>query len=153
LKLRNFVLYFKSITLNNLQRNHHGIEASSRSLLQQAKFQIKQNKLAIKSFRERLRKSPGEMITVHKEDASKTILSLNKNLSSFMQNKKNTLEALEKNISHMDPVNILKRGFTITMHNGRVLKSYKEVNEGDQLTTLTADGHVISKASDAKKSN
>jgi exodeoxyribonuclease VII large subunit len=153
LKLRNFVRYFKSITLNNLQRNHHGIEASSRSLLQQAKFHIKQNKIAIKSFRERLRKSPGEMITVHEEEVSKTIMSLNKNLSSFIHNKKNTLEALEKNISHMDPVNILKRGFTITMHNGRVLKSYKEVNEGDQLTTLTADGHVISKTSEANKSN
>lgn len=93
------------------------------------------------------------MITVHAEDVSKTILSLNKNISSFMQDKKSRLEALEKNINHMDPVNILKRGFTITMHNGRVLKSYKEVNEGDQLTTLMADGHVISKVNEANKSN
>jgi exodeoxyribonuclease VII large subunit len=153
LNLRNFVRYFKSITVNNLLRNNHDIEASSRSLIQHAKFHLKQNKLAIKSFREQLYKSPAEAIVVQKEDISKTILSLNKNISSFIQGKKVRLEALEKNINHMDPVNILKRGFTITTHNGRVLKSYKDVSPGDQLTTMMADGHVTSHASEAIKSN
>lgn len=51
---------------------------------------------------------------------------------------------LEKNVQFLDPINVLKRGYSITFHNGKALKSPESVKIGDQLTTRLAEGSLIS---------
>ena len=53
----------------------------------------------------------------------------------------------------MDPVNILKRGFSITMLNGKAVTSYAAVNEGDTITTVLVDGNVKSKVINLSNQN
>jgi exodeoxyribonuclease VII large subunit len=152
LKLKNSVRYFRSITVNNLQRNHHDIEGLSRTLMQQAKFHIKQNKLSLALTRNLLYKTPVLAITKYRYNTDEMVQLLEKTLIKFLQTKRNELQGLEKNVQHMDPVNILKRGFTITLHKGEVLKSYKDVAVGDQVTTILADGRVVGEVKHAFKS-
>ena len=54
------------------------------------------------------------------------------------------LEIMDKSISAADPVIILKRGFSLTRVNGRVVKGASELKKGDRLTTAFADGSVES---------
>ena len=54
------------------------------------------------------------------------------------------LEIMDKSISAADPVIILKRGFSLTRVNGRVVKRASELKKGDRLTTAFADGSVES---------
>jgi exodeoxyribonuclease VII large subunit len=42
------------------------------------------------------------------------------------------------------PENILKRGYTLTLKQGRIIKSKEELLEGDIIETLFADGKVES---------
>jgi len=42
-------------------------------------------------------------------------------------------------------MNVVKRGYTITNVNGKLVRSVTELKEGDVLNTLTADGNVDSK--------
>jgi len=44
----------------------------------------------------------------------------------------------------LDPVNTLKRGFSITYHNNKPVKDISEVLPGDNITTLLYTGKVIS---------
>ena len=53
---------------------------------------------------------------------------------------------IEKNIELMNPVNVLKRGFSITLINGKVLKEVADVREGDILKTIISDGEITSVA-------
>jgi exodeoxyribonuclease VII large subunit len=59
---------------------------------------------------------------------------------------------IEKNVNILDPVNILKRGFSITFHNGKALKSYAEVKPGDNITTIFVDGQLESEVKASTKS-
>jgi exodeoxyribonuclease VII large subunit len=152
LKFKNSVRYFKSITVNNLQRNHHAIESLSRTVTQQAKFHIKQNKLALMTMRHQLYKSPQQAISKQVHTLTDTIQESKKIISNFFRTRQDQLEVLEKNVRHMDPVNILKRGFTITLHRGSVLKSYKDVDAGDQVTIILADGQIVGDVKETFKS-
>jgi exodeoxyribonuclease VII large subunit len=63
--------------------------------------------------------------------------------TTFLQIDKE-IKSIEYRVHLGDPINLLRRGYTITLVNNKALKSSKEVNEGDTLTTVTADGKVTS---------
>ena len=58
------------------------------------------------------------------------------------------LELLEKAVESASPSHILKRGYTITRCNGKVVTSASKVPQGAILTTEWADGTVTSEAKD-----
>ena len=53
----------------------------------------------------------------------------------------------------LDPINVLKRGFSITLYEGKALKSYTQVKPADKITTLLADGRLESEVNTSGKSN
>ena len=54
------------------------------------------------------------------------------------------LELLEKGIEAADPVIILKRGYTLTRCNGRMVKAASDLRKGDRITSVFPDGSVES---------
>lgn len=63
-----------------------------------------------------------------------------------IRTEKKSLGSIQDKLRLVDPMNILKRGYSLTLVNGRILKSVKYVNEGDLLETRLRDGKVISRA-------
>jgi len=54
----------------------------------------------------------------------------------------NLLKTLEKNKKLVDPITILNRGFSITLLNGKVVKSADELIDGQQLETILSKGRI-----------
>lgn len=54
------------------------------------------------------------------------------------------LDNIEQIIKAHDPRDLLKKGYSLTMINGKTLRSAKEVNAGDKIQTLLSDGVVSS---------
>lgn len=63
----------------------------------------------------------------------------------FIQNEQQKLIGREGNISHLDPVNVLKRGYSITYKNGKTVKSASEVKVSDSLRTILHEGELLSR--------
>jgi exodeoxyribonuclease VII large subunit len=63
----------------------------------------------------------------------------------FNQQSKN-LDYFESSLNHFDPKNVLKKGYSITKLNGKVLTDAKKVKEGSELETVLYKGVVKSKA-------
>ncbi|MFV0266265.1 MAG: exodeoxyribonuclease VII large subunit [Draconibacterium sp.] len=51
----------------------------------------------------------------------------------------------ENTVRLLTPENVLKRGFTLTLKEGKIIKSAKGLKVGEELETRFADGHVKSK--------
>lgn len=51
---------------------------------------------------------------------------------------------LEKNIEVMDPKNVLKRGYSITLHNGRAVRDVGALRAGDTISTEVFNGTIES---------
>lgn len=62
-----------------------------------------------------------------------------------LTNNEQRIDGVAKRVELLDPRNVMKRGWSITRtRDGRVLRSVTEVAPGDPITTLVADGTVVS---------
>jgi len=92
--------------------------------------------------------------------ATKTILLQNKNdlnhiiqhvvvHSKFFVHKQNSiLDNIQKSIENLSPENVLKRGYSITLFNGKAVKNINSIRPGDILETRIADGIIFSNVFD-----
>ncbi len=62
----------------------------------------------------------------------------------YLVNQNNLLEIIHKTNTSSDPLNILKRGYSITLHNGKTLKDSKQVKKGETVTTKLNNGELNS---------
>ncbi len=69
---------------------------------------------------------------------------LNDGLSAIFEKQRNSLEKLAIIIRQNDPKNVLKKGYSITLHNGKALTSASEVKSGDVIETQLFDGKILS---------
>jgi exodeoxyribonuclease VII large subunit len=51
---------------------------------------------------------------------------------------------LEKNLDLLDPIHVMKRGFSITRHNGKAITSPSEIENEDEIVTEVAEGQLRS---------
>lgn len=56
----------------------------------------------------------------------------------------------ERLIQSLDPINTLKRGYSITLKNGRAVTTFESLQQGDVLETLLANGSVHSLVQNVK---
>jgi len=81
----------------------------------------------------------------------------NKNLINQFQNlikiraldqiriEKKNLNLIQEKLRLIDPQNILKRGYSLTMMNGKIVKSVQQIKEGNLIETRLSDGRIESK--------
>ncbi len=67
-----------------------------------------------------------------------------RNTGQFFKEQNNKLEIIEKHLQLSSPENILKKGYSLTMKDGKVIKQSNKVKSGDEITTFFADGKIDS---------
>jgi exodeoxyribonuclease VII large subunit len=73
--------------------------------------------------------------------------------SNILHLSNNRISVSENSLKILDPVNVLKRGYTITSLNGQILKSVNQVKTDDMIDTHFPDGSVMSKVTFKEKEN
>lgn len=61
-----------------------------------------------------------------------------------IQEQRHKIEMQENTLKHISPENILKRGYSITVLNGKVLKNAADASSGDELRTVLSNGELRS---------
>ena len=67
-----------------------------------------------------------------------------------IRTEKKNLSSIQEKLRLVDPQNILKRGYSLTMMNGKIVKSVNQLKEGDLLETRLSDGMVESTVDNKK---
>jgi len=78
---------------------------------------------------------------------------LRKELGMLMERNREKLAQLEKRSELVDPGNILKRGYSMTLLNGKALSSAKDIKAGSLLETRLYQGTVLSKVEHTSNKN
>lgn len=66
-------------------------------------------------------------------------------VNSFIKNKYHKLHLSEKTTQLSDPVNILKKGYSLTFSGNKVIKDVGTLKKGDEITTLINNGKIVSR--------
>lgn len=67
------------------------------------------------------------------------------NSNRIFQNTSNKIELLATKLESLNPVSILKRGYSVVTNNDKTVTSVKDVKNGDTLAINVTDGKIISK--------
>jgi exodeoxyribonuclease VII large subunit len=69
----------------------------------------------------------------------------------LLQSESKRLDTLEMSVSHLNPFNVLKRGYSITYYQGRALKSITQIPDRAEINTLLYEGEILSQITEKKK--
>ncbi|MEX6687763.1 exodeoxyribonuclease VII large subunit [Danxiaibacter flavus] len=157
---------FRSLTQKLLSANQHEMKGLSRSLLYHTSFRFKEERSFLKTARQDIFKSAiivtvsekraiKELsVAIHKESNFQLNLSrtgidrykdkLNQQTCILFKQADATLTSIDKNVTNMSPVNVLRRGYSITLLNGRAIKEATDAKPGDKITTTVFNGNITS---------
>lgn len=62
--------------------------------------------------------------------------------ATVMERERHRLDMLEQRAKAADPANILRRGYSITLHGGKAVCDAKQLKQGDDITIVLAEGAV-----------
>ena len=85
------------------------------------------------------------------EDLSSLEEELHESIKERIVNLKEDIDNFQKRLELINPMNVLKRGYSITTNEkGEVISSIKDVSQNDKIITKVADGEIISVTSEIK---
>lgn len=116
------VKYFRSATGSLLQKKEHDMQMAIRSLQQGSR----------------------RVVLGGGREIAQLAMTLAGSADTFLSRESREIGYLEKTVALLDPGKVLKRGYSITIKNGRLVNSVTDIREGDLLTTILSDGSVTS---------
>ncbi len=65
-------------------------------------------------------------------------------VKKYIKDRKQHIDNMEKAVNYLNPENVLKRGYSITQKDGKVIKYKESLKKGDVITTYFYNGNVDS---------
>ena len=140
----NVVKHFRSAAKTCLTSNHTNVNTCANSVLQHSRFLVKSKAEMLSWTTRNLAKSVHSLLNDKEKEFDGLVREARKVAAKCLHEKHESLRHVQKHVNSLDPVNILRRGFSITMLNGKAVTSYAAVNEGDTITTVLVDGNLKS---------
>ena len=86
-----------------------------------------------------------KIFTNNKRFTDDALIYITLNSKKIIEKAEKNMILTEEKIKILDPVNVLKRGYSITLKDGKNIKSADMLNEGDEVKTILFNGEVKSK--------
>ncbi|MGQ1787170.1 MULTISPECIES: exodeoxyribonuclease VII large subunit [unclassified Saccharicrinis] len=135
---------FKPVVNNALLVQKNKLDRLVRQLGTSSQRFIESRKNKINLSAQNLKSLTYGSIQYKRSDLDHVPARLSSRLNHFFNHRHAQLNLHEKTNSLLNPENILKKGYSITYHNGKAVKDAKELAKGDVITTRLSDGEVDS---------
>jgi exodeoxyribonuclease VII large subunit len=99
---------------------------------------------SLNSLVQRFSLVPSHITTAPQNHLNALDKNIRESLRHYLQHKENRLSALEQAVRLLDPINVLKRGYSITRHNGQALRDTTAICKGDEIETRLYKGSIMS---------
>lgn len=106
---------------------------------------IENNNIVSEMTTKLLSLSPDDKIAKLYNDLDFLSQKYENNSNRIFQNTANKIELLATKLESLNPVSILKRGYSVVTNNDKTVTSVKDVKNGDTLAVNVTDGKIISK--------
>ncbi len=153
LGLNNEVRHFRASAEKMLIRSRNELSSQSNSLIRQSQFRFRSEHAGILIANSNLERTAKSLLARQEKDIAGLTEHLTKDVRAMLQRQITGLDNIERNIQNMSPSNVLKRGYSITLHNGLALTDASSISEGDMIETKLHQGSIISKAKTINTTN
>ena len=101
------------------------------------RYFLKNENDAVLSLKNDYRIVTKEIITAERNTLSLISKPIKGSLLHFFERKESDLEQLEKTVNILNPSNVLQRGYSLTLLNGKILSAKNKPNKGDLIESKT----------------
>ena len=106
--------------------------------------EINVNKLRLERFKKSyILKNPLVLYENKKQKLDMSLEKLNNIIKLKLENNKNLLVNMIDKLNILNPLNILKRGYSLTYKDDEIIKSVKQVKNNDSLKIKLSDGNIL----------
>ena len=106
-------------------------------------YEVEEQKLD--SILEKLGSLMGHTLEKSKLKLENLTKNITPNILYKLEKNKSHLETLEQKLELLNPENILKKGYSLTIKDGKIITDASELNDGDTITTKLSIGTINSK--------
>lgn len=132
---RTLASHFRAVTGGSLIRHRTLLAQQSVSVSRQAGFLLHRAREAGKSLAMLLRRGSGLLGLRTGELLSREEAAFVRGTGGLMAARKQALDHLGKNVANLDPLNVLRRGYSITLVRGKAVRTAEEVVPGEEIET------------------
>ncbi len=144
-KLSQFITKIVPSTKNKIERSYFLLGLTIGKIKNEINLLSKNKKMNLFALSNSLEKKTTKAIFNYSRKIQHFSNQLRNHNLMYLQEQNHVIKNLEDKIILIDPANILKRGYSISYHNGKVIKDIKTVNENDEIITKLLSGFVRSK--------
>jgi len=131
-------------TTETLLRERNSLQALCNRLPAVVLRQLQDNNDLLQKAVAKLPVISSSLLTSRSTILDKMKLRISAAVNALIQEKKREIELKEQFVKMASPEYVLKRGYTLTLSNSKIIKHASEIKSGDRLTTRFADGEVES---------
>lgn len=114
---------------------------------------IEQNRMFLHTLIAKLPAAAKELLLRQQTSLHLLQNKMKNEVAVVIQNRRQQLELDEQFVKMVSPEYILKRGFSLTLKEGKIVKSITGLQSGDQLVTRLADGEISSEIETIEKND
>lgn len=103
-----------------------------------------QQLVRINELRQRLSRIATQMVAVRRQQIEQLRLKLGFTVSTTLQKERNKLRMFSQAIALHSPEQIFRKGYSLTMLGGKVVRRASDIPKGSTITTVLADGELTS---------
>ncbi|MRT91381.1 exodeoxyribonuclease VII large subunit [Ancylomarina sp. 16SWW S1-10-2] len=129
---------------NQLNMARQSIIASGKGLLRNSKHQLQ-------AFGFDLKLGIKHQINMEQMSLNQFVLKQGNVSKRFFNKHKHQLELFEQKAKYVNPENILKKGYSLTLSKGKIVKDIRELEVNDIIETKFAKGSIESQVKNIKK--
>ncbi len=137
------------LTEQSLLREKHKIERPLLQLKHILSEKVHKHSLALSVYEEQLKLMPKKILDAKNQELINYLQKLEDELKYYLQNKNRILQTYTKAVELQNPALLLKKGYSLTLCEGRLIKSPEDLQKGDRLLTLLHGGKLYSSFEDS----
>jgi exodeoxyribonuclease VII large subunit len=130
---------------NELREQQH-------SLFHQSRFRLRNDQQYLASVADEIKAQTVHYCEGQAQKLRELSGQLRKDLSLFLKARTIQLSSVEQNLNNLKPENVMKRGYSITLRNGKSVRDAHDVKAGEELITLLYEGRIVSTVKSGAKS-
>ena len=130
--------------ISNTEKTQHQIEQYEERIAHFVKNKIEVEQLRLANLSERI--PPLFSLTRAKQETllERHLQAILSHLQRRFEKEEHRLDLLEQKVTALDPTLLLKRGYSMTLHKGKLLRDPSQVKSNDELVTRLEKGTIIS---------
>lgn len=152
-ELNNLSKHFKTGAQQSLRNSHQKLVIQSREVSNNVRYNLQNNRQKIDRLTLNTLREAKFIFNQESEKINIFTSALVRSAKLQVTTEQNILTNLFHSVQLMDPINVLRRGFSITTINGKTLKIDNKAQKGDEIITKTANFSIKSTISDIIEEN